>query len=67
MTDIVSHDTNAMRTWSNNVDQNSGDYDDLISKLYALVDQFVGSPQFKGGLSVVSYQRIFAVGALLYD
>ena len=51
MTDIVSHDTNAMRTWSNNVDQNSGDYDDLISKLYALVDQFVGSPQFKGGLS----------------
>ena len=48
MTDIVSHDTNAMRTWSNNVDQNSGDYDDLISKLYALVDQFVGSPQFKG-------------------
>ena len=51
MTDIVSHDTNAMRTWSNNVDQNSGDYDDLISKFYAIVDQFVGSPQFKGGLS----------------
>ena len=29
----------------------SGDYDDLITRFYNLVDQFVGSAEFKGGLS----------------
>jgi uncharacterized protein YukE len=51
MTDIVSHDTNAMREWSQNIETKSNDYDDLVNKFYAIVDQFVGSPQFKGGLS----------------
>lgn len=65
MSNTVSHDTNAMRTWSTNVDQHSGDYDDLVSKFYNLVDQFVGSPDFKGGLSeeffntVVSKRQVF--------
>ena len=51
MTDIVSHDTNGMRDWSQNIEAKSNDYDDLINKFYAIVDEFVGSPQFKGGLS----------------
>ncbi len=59
MTDIVSHDTSAMRTWSNNMEANSGDYDDLVSKLYNLVDGFVGSPEFKGGLSEEFYNTVY--------
>ena len=58
MTNIVSHDTNAMRDWSNNMEQQSGDYDDLISRFYALVDQFVGSAEFKGGLSEDFYNMV---------
>lgn len=50
MSGIVSHDTDQMRNWSNTMDTNASDYDDLISKLYILIDQFVGS-EFKGGLS----------------
>lgn len=58
MTNIVSHDTNAMRTWSNNVEQSSGNYDDLVTRFYNLVDQFVGSPEFKGGLSEEFYNTV---------
>ena len=58
MTNIVSHDTNAMRDWSNNMDQQSTEYDHLISSFYALVDRFVGSPDFKGGLSEDFYNTV---------
>lgn len=51
MTNIVSHDTELMREWSTTVEEHSNSYDDLISRLYAIVDGFVGSPEFKGGLS----------------
>lgn len=50
MSGIVSHDTDQMRNWSNTMDTNASDYDALISRLYALIDQFIGS-EFKGGLS----------------
>lgn len=48
---IVSHDTDLMRDWSSNIDERANDYDSLVTRLYTLVDQFVGSPEFKGGLS----------------
>lgn len=48
---IVSHDTDLMRDWSSNIDERANDYDSLVTRLYTLVDQFVGSPDFKGGLS----------------
>lgn len=48
---IVSHDTEGMRSWSTALDENSNNYDDLVARLYSLVDQFVGSADFKGGLS----------------
>ncbi len=48
---IVSHDTNLMRDWSSNVEERANDYDTLVNRLYTLVDQFVGSSDFKGGLS----------------
>ena len=47
----VSHDTSLMRDWSVKMDVNAEDYDALIIRLYTLVDQFVGSAEFKGGLS----------------
>lgn len=50
-TNVVSHDTASMRNWSNTMDSNSNSYDDLINRLYSLVDQFAGSNEFKGGLS----------------
>ncbi len=48
---IVSHDTEQMRNWSGNMENQANDYDSLINRLYAIIDGFVGSPQFKGGLS----------------
>lgn len=48
---IVSHDTDMMRDWSTNVEERANDYDTLVNRLYTLVDQFVGSADFKGGLS----------------
>lgn len=48
---IVSHNTELMRDWSTTMDDNSSNYDDLVARLYGLVDQFVGSEEFKGGLS----------------
>ena len=50
MTDIVSHDTNGMRDWSQNIEAKSNDYDDLINTFYAIVDEFVCSPHFIGRL-----------------
>ena len=48
---IVSHNTDAIREWSNVMDDNAGDYDSLINRLYNLVEAFAGSELFKGGLS----------------
>lgn len=48
---IVSHDTDQMRNWSDNIENQANDYDSLINRLYAIIDGFVGSPQFRGGLS----------------
>lgn len=50
-TDVVSHNTDSMRAWSGTMDANSNSYDDLINRLYTLIDQFAGSNDFKGGLS----------------
>ncbi len=57
---IVSHDTDQMRTWSNTMDSNSGDYGSLIRTLYNLVEDFANSPQFKGGLSSDFLERFTA-------
>lgn len=48
---IVSHDTDQMRTWSTNMNSNAADYRNLIDELYGLIDEFAGSSMFKGGLS----------------
>lgn len=48
---IVSHDTNLMQNWSNNMQSNNSDYESLIRELYALVEEFASSDDFKGGLS----------------
>ncbi len=48
---IVSHDTTGMRDWSGAMENNASDYDSLINRLYTIIDGFVGSEQFKGGLS----------------
>jgi len=49
--EIISHNTDAMRDWSGNIDEQANNYDTLIEDLYKLIDQFVGSEDFKGGLS----------------
>ena len=51
MSGIVSHDTGLMRDWSNEVNTNKEDYEELINRLYNLIDQFAGSGDFSGGLS----------------
>lgn len=48
---IVSHNTDGIRELSNVMDDNAGDYDSLINRLYNLVEAFEGSKLFKGGLS----------------
>ncbi len=48
---IVSHNTEGMRNWSSNLDKNNATYTELINELYRNIDYFVGSPEFKGGLS----------------
>lgn len=59
MSNVVSHDTNAMREWSNTMDEHSNNYDDLIRRFYALVDQFVGTADFKGKLSEDFYNNVY--------
>ncbi len=51
MSDIVSHNTEGMRNWSEKLIENSNYYDELVNSMYTLVNQFVGSEMFKGGLS----------------
>lgn len=47
---IVTHNTEAMRTWSGNITNSSNEYKDYISSLYNLVDTLVAA-DFTGGLS----------------
>ena len=47
----VSHNTDSMRNWSKNMEGNADNYDMLINRLYSLIDDFVGSKNFSGGLS----------------
>lgn len=51
MSEIVSHNTEAMRDWASVVNENTNLYSQKIEALYSLINQFVGSPDFKGGLS----------------
>ena len=48
---IISRDTDSMRNWSNTMNANAENYDSLVHELYSLIDQFVGSSDFNGGLS----------------
>lgn len=51
MSDIVSHNTELMRDWTGNLKNNTTVYDDLVNRMYTLIEQFAGSNDFKGGLS----------------
>lgn len=51
MTNIVSHNTELMRDWASRMGDKTNIYDEYVSNLYNLVEQFVGSEDFKGGLS----------------
>lgn len=55
---IISRDTDSMRNWSNTMNANAEDYSALIHKLYSLIQQFVGSNDFKGGLSTDFLEKI---------
>ena len=57
---ITSHDTTQMRDWSTTMDNNASDYDSLINRLYALIDEFVGSEKFKGGLSADFGEKVLS-------
>lgn len=48
---VVSHNTELMRNWSDSLTENTNNYDDLVNRLFFLIDQFVGSADFRGGLS----------------
>ena len=47
----VSHNTDSMRNWSKDMEGKADSYDMLVNRLYSLVDDFVGSKNFSGGLS----------------
>ena len=51
MTNTVSNNTGAMSNWSSNINAQADDYDALVKKLYALVDSFANSENFRGSLS----------------
>ena len=46
MSNAVSNNTIGMRDWSKNIDSQADSYDELIRKLYTLVDQFANSEDF---------------------
>lgn len=47
----ISHNVELMQEWTSCMSENASNYDELVSRLYNLVNQFVGSEDFKGGLS----------------
>ncbi len=51
MSGIVSHSTDLMRSWSTDINEKSNSYDELVDSLYKTIDQFVGSEDFKGGIT----------------
>lgn len=57
----ISHNTELMNDWSARVNDSSNNYDELISRLYGLVDQFVGSPEFSGGLSADFEEKVISL------
>lgn len=57
---IVSHNTELMRDWSTNMDEKASNYDELVASLYNLVNQFVGSEEFKGGLSTDFEEKVIS-------
>ena len=59
--DIVGHNTEKMRTWSNDMNNNSNEYGTLIRNLYNLVEEFANSNEFKGGLSDEFLQSFLAM------
>ena len=48
---IVSHNTEEMRAWANELKNNTNAYDNLVRDLYTIMQGFAGSADFKGGLS----------------
>lgn len=48
---IVSHNTEEMRAWANELKNNTNVYDNLVRDLYTIMQGFAGSSDFKGGLS----------------
>ena len=56
--DIVSHNTGAMRNWSSNMTSNAEEYDALINRLYSLIEEFTSSSDFSGGLSTDFYNAV---------
>ena len=59
-TGVVSHDTELMRNWSNTMGENTNQYDSLVNRLYGLIDQFVGSEEFRGGLSTDFMDKVMS-------
>lgn len=51
MSNAVSNNTQGMNEWSRNIESQADSYDELIRKLYTLVDQFANSEDFRGSLS----------------
>ncbi len=47
----ISHSIELMEDWSSRMGDNTNNYDEMVNKLYNLIYQFVGSEDFKGGLS----------------
>lgn len=57
---IVSHNTDDMRTWSNNMGNTGEEYRNLVDELYTLIGDFAGSDDFKGGLATELSENIEA-------
>ena len=47
----VSNNTDKINAWAGDVNTTADDYDTLVSRLYALVDMFANSEDFKGTVS----------------
>jgi len=48
---IVSHSTEAMNNWAKTRESDAEDFDTMVNELYSLIDQFVGTDEFRGGLA----------------
>ena len=59
--DTVSNNSTGMRNWSSNIQSNADEYDELINKLYSLIEGFANSRDFKGTLSDSFYNTFIAM------